>query len=84
MLHLNVSVGDMLIIDEGRIVINVQKKSGQEVGLGVEADRTIPVELVQKDRKSRQPWADGLTTNGSPKKATAKSLNRAQEGSTDG
>ena len=61
MLSLNVPFGDSLVIDEGRIVITFQKRSGNDVRVMVDADRSIPVTVSPKERPS--PAVKGLTVN---------------------
>ncbi|MBX9609696.1 MAG: carbon storage regulator [Gammaproteobacteria bacterium] len=59
MLALNVPFGDSLVIDEGRIVITFQKRSGADVRVLVDADRSIPVKVSPKERPN--PISKGLT-----------------------
>ena len=86
MLYLNVPVGDTLVIDDGRIVIHFSEKSGQEVKVGIDADKSIPVKVVPKEREHKKPWAKGLTVKGKTprKRGASQHPPRAHEGSTDG
>lgn len=59
MLYLDVPIGDALVIDDGRIVITFKKKTGQDVRVQIDADRSIPVKVATKER--HPPWAKGLT-----------------------
>lgn len=68
MLSLNVPFGDALILDDGRIVIMFQKRSGNDVRVMVDADRSISIKVSPKERQS--PVTKGLTVdNKTPRKS---------------
>ena len=84
MLHLTVPFGDTIVIDDGRVLVTFEKKSGQEVKVSIEADRTIPVKVLPRERRTT-PWAKGLTGSNPHRKSDAgKSSTRAHEGSMGG
>lgn len=47
-LFLDVAVGDVLSIDNGKVQITIIDKSGSRSRLSVEADKSIKIEKVQK------------------------------------
>lgn len=61
MLSLTIPFGDSLVLDDGRIVITFQKRSGNDVRVMVDADRSIPVTVSPKERQS--PVTKGLTVD---------------------
>jgi len=61
MLYLNVPVGDAVVVDNGRVVIHVEKRSGHEVRLGFDAPREVPIKVVPKERNIESPMSKGLT-----------------------
>lgn len=61
-LYLDITVGDTIIIGDGKIRITVEHKSGRKARLNINADKDMPVELESKSRGlkktfNRQPPA---------------------------
>lgn len=67
MLHLTIPIGDSLVIEDGRVIVNFVKRSGaNEVRVSVDADKSIPIRVAHG---GRQTWAKTLT----PQKTARKS-----------
>lgn len=82
MLYLNLEVGDALSIDNGRIVIHLASKSGQELKIGVDADHSIPVKVVSSHNAERRSLPLARSNNEPRKRGVQLSNPRAQEGSS--
>ena len=57
-LHVDMSVGDELDIDNGRIKIRVGHKSGKRARLSVEADKSINIDRVTPIRNNSNQHKD--------------------------
>jgi len=67
MLHLTIPIGDSLVIEDGRVIVNFVKRSGaNEVRVSVDADKSIPIRVAHS---GHQTWAKTLT----PQKTARKS-----------
>jgi len=45
MLFLNVSFGDIVSIDNGRIVMHIKERKGSSTKIGIDADKSISIDL---------------------------------------
>jgi formylmethanofuran dehydrogenase subunit D len=52
MLHLNVKPGDRVEIEDGRIVVHVESKSGQVSRLAFDVPQAVKVRMIEKDEAS--------------------------------
>ncbi len=73
MLRLNLKVGQTIAVG-GPTNIRVERKSGQEVGLVFDADRSVPIRIVPAEEAGRgvpepQGTSLGLDGNGPPPKS---------------
>jgi len=59
MLYLDVTIGDTLSIEDGRVRLVMEKKSGNKVRIGVDAARAINVAI--EATKNDPPYKSGLT-----------------------
>lgn len=46
-LQLDIEIGDTLLIDNGRVRIDIDDKSGRKTRLSIHADRSIKIEKVK-------------------------------------
>lgn len=55
MLHLDLRVDDIVEIDNGRIVVRVESKSGQKTRLAFDAPADVKIRRVAFEERSGQP-----------------------------
>jgi sRNA-binding carbon storage regulator CsrA len=59
MLYLDLSVGDKLVIDDGRISVSLEKSKGaNKFRFGIDAPRSVPVRV---ESAKGNPMANGLS-----------------------
>jgi sRNA-binding carbon storage regulator CsrA len=61
MLRLDLRPGEGVDIERGRIVIRVEKKSGQQTRLCIDAAKDIPIQRLEESKATARSAKDGLS-----------------------
>jgi sRNA-binding carbon storage regulator CsrA len=61
MLRLDLRPGEGVDIERGRIVIRVEKKSGQQTRLSIAAAKDIPIQRLEESTTIARSARDGLS-----------------------